>query len=511
MNSSSSSSDSSSSDDSSDTDASTSVHNAGKKIKRALKNRRRRKSSASTSTTNTSANLSALSSRSAKDCNGSSTEHSASADPSRRGSQGAAALGTPDNGDTDTDEDHIPRIRDFVKQQLPGKDGKASDRRKQKKKHHKKHHKKSRHDADDAAKDNNTAILDDEVESPLQFTDSSAEMQQHQPRVVFADPTEPEARPAASSSSPRSPFNRRPLAGRGGSFRPALPKMLSQNVFVAQPPPQQATPATSRPVPVRAQSSTAALRRTSSLPDRLNIAPLPQQSQQPQQRSVPYRADPLPPFHHQAARQQLSGSASGTGPVRAGTYSSENSQSNGNGGGSGSGNEAVAPEMSRTAAIVLLLISTALVAVCAEFMVDAIPNMLASSSNVSQAFIGLIILPIVSNAAEHVTAVKVAAKNKMDLAIGVAVGSSIQIALLVTPLVVLLGWILGKDMSLYFNLFDTISLFVTAFVVNFLVLDGRSNYLEGSLLIAAYVIIALGAFFYPKAGQTSELGAGAGG
>ena len=84
------------------------------------------------------------------------------------------------------------------------------------------------------------------------------------------------------------------------------------------------------------------------------------------------------------------------------------------------------PEMSRTAAVVMLILSTALVAVCAEFLVDAIPLMI-ESSNVSEAFIGLIILPIVGNAAEHVTAVSVATKNKMDLSIGVSVGSSIQI------------------------------------------------------------------------------------
>jgi Ca2+:H+ antiporter len=137
----------------------------------------------------------------------------------------------------------------------------------------------------------------------------------------------------------------------------------------------------------------------------------------------------------------------------------------------------------------MLLFTTALVAVCAEFLVDAIPQMTENSS-VSQAFIGLIILPIVGNAAEHVTAVTVAAKNKMDLAIGVAVGSSIQIALFITPIVVILGWCMDKSMTLYFNLFETVSLFVTAFVVNFLVLDGKSNYLEGVLLIAAYIIIA---------------------
>lgn len=94
----------------------------------------------------------------------------------------------------------------------------------------------------------------------------------------------------------------------------------------------------------------------------------------------------------------------------------------------------------------------------------------------------------------------------MDLALGIALGSSIQIALFVTPLVVLLGWILGKDMSLYFNLFETVSLFATAFVLNFLILDGRSNYLEGALLVAAYVIIALVAFFYPDTNAQSSIG-----
>ena len=142
--------------------------------------------------------------------------------------------------------------------------------------------------------------------------------------------------------------------------------------------------------------------------------------------------------------------------------------------------------ISRTTAVVLLLGSTGLVALCADFLVDSI-NEVVETSPLSEAFVGLIILPIVGNAAEHVTAVAVASKNKMDLAIGVAVGSSIQIALFVTPFVVLLGWAMGKDMSLYFTLFETVSLFVSAFIVNFLVLDGRSNYLEGALLCCAYV------------------------
>ncbi|KAF2680420.1 hypothetical protein K458DRAFT_407429 [Lentithecium fluviatile CBS 122367] len=164
--------------------------------------------------------------------------------------------------------------------------------------------------------------------------------------------------------------------------------------------------------------------------------------------------------------------------------------------------------MSRTAAVMMLLISTGLVAVCADFLSGAIEPMV-DHTGVSQAFIGLIILPIVGNAAEHVTAVTVAMKNKMDLAIGIAVGSSIQIAIFITPFIVILGWIMAKPMTLYFNIFETVALFVTAFVVNFLVLDGRSNYLEGSLLIAAYVIIALSSFFYPDGCDASQIGGSA--
>ncbi|KAK3989926.1 putative calcium transporter [Cladorrhinum sp. PSN332] len=163
---------------------------------------------------------------------------------------------------------------------------------------------------------------------------------------------------------------------------------------------------------------------------------------------------------------------------------------------------------SRTSATVLLLLSTTLVSLHAEFMVSSIDAMLASDAGLSEAFIGLILLPIVGNAAEHVTAVSVALKNKMDLAIGVAVGSSIQIALFVTPLVVLLGWIMGKEMSLFFTLFETVCVVVSAFIVSFLVLDGRSNYLEGALLCAGYVIIAVAAYFYPDAGAANSLGSG---
>lgn len=157
-------------------------------------------------------------------------------------------------------------------------------------------------------------------------------------------------------------------------------------------------------------------------------------------------------------------------------------------------------------AITLLLLTTTLVALLAEFMVSSIDTLVATSAGLSEAFIGLILLPLVGNAAEHATAVRVALKNKMDLAVGVAVGSSIQIALFVTPLVVILGWVMARDMGLFFTLFETVCVFGSAFIVNFLVLDGRSNYLEGALLCAAYVIVAVAAFFYPDVKAANELG-----
>lgn len=102
------------------------------------------------------------------------------------------------------------------------------------------------------------------------------------------------------------------------------------------------------------------------------------------------------------------------------------------------------PQLHFYVAILTLVISTVLVALCAEFMVDAI-DAITATGGISKTFVGLILLPIVGNAAEHATAVTVACKDKMDLAIGVAVGSSMQIALLVLPLIVVIGWIMGVD------------------------------------------------------------------
>lgn len=246
------------------------------------------------------------------------------------------------------------------------------------------------------------------------------------------------------------------------SLKPTA-RSLAPTVFSQQTNQTGMPAATTGPIPrVR-----YGIRRTNSLPGRLNAELRPPGAMLPSQ--IPARALPTIVAAEEAAEDPY------------------------------------ADDLSRTSAVILLLTSTGLVALCAEFMVDSI-NGLVESSTISEAFIGLIVLPIVGNAAEHVTAITVAMKNKMDLAIGVAVGSSIQIALFITPLTVILGWIMQKEMTLYFTLFETVCLFVSAFIANFLVLDGRSNYLEGALLCTTYVIIALAAFFYPNEKEASVWG-----
>jgi len=153
--------------------------------------------------------------------------------------------------------------------------------------------------------------------------------------------------------------------------------------------------------------------------------------------------------------------------------------------------------MSPWSAGVVLILTTILVAICADYLVDSI-DALVERAHISRNFIGLILIPIVGNAAEHVTAVVVAIKNKMDLAMGVAIGSSIQIALFVTPFLVILGWIMDRDMDLHFETFETVSFALSVLVVIYTVMDGKSNYLEGAMLMALYIIIALAFFVTPS-------------
>lgn len=157
------------------------------------------------------------------------------------------------------------------------------------------------------------------------------------------------------------------------------------------------------------------------------------------------------------------------------------------------------PQLSLLVAIFTLAGSTVLVALNAEYLVDSINAITCSGTGISKTFVGLILLPIVGNAAEHATAVTVAVKDKMDLAIGVAIGSSMQIALLVLPFTVVLGWIIGNEktdkMTLYFDGFQIAILFVAVLLVNYLLQDGKSHWLEGVLLQILYIIIAVAAWY----------------
>ncbi|GAA5882592.1 hypothetical protein JCM3774_002734 [Rhodotorula dairenensis] len=153
------------------------------------------------------------------------------------------------------------------------------------------------------------------------------------------------------------------------------------------------------------------------------------------------------------------------------------------------------PQLSVWFAFGLLAVITALTGVTAECLVDSIDG-LTETGNVSKEFVALILLPVVGNAAEHVTAITVATKNKLNLSLAVAVGSSIQIAFFVIPVLVLLGWAIGQPLDFDFNTFETLVVFLAGCVVNWAIQDGKTNWLEGLTLMSLYLIIALVFWYY---------------
>jgi Ca2+:H+ antiporter len=146
--------------------------------------------------------------------------------------------------------------------------------------------------------------------------------------------------------------------------------------------------------------------------------------------------------------------------------------------------------------VLVLLVCTVFVAIESELLVGSL-EVATSKLGLTSLFTGVILLPIVGNAAEHTTAVSVAMKNKMDLSVSVAVGSSLQIALFVAPVLVIAGWILGKPMDLDFNPFELVAVSVAVLITNSISSDGKSNWLEGTLLLAAYVVLGFAFYFHP--------------
>jgi len=154
------------------------------------------------------------------------------------------------------------------------------------------------------------------------------------------------------------------------------------------------------------------------------------------------------------------------------------------------------PEMDQKDAIFLLILATILVSWMAEVLVHSVESA-AEQYHLPYIFIGVILLPLFGNAAEHFTAVSVAAKNKMDLSFAISIGSSTQIAVFVAPLMVIVAWILGVPLTFEFGLLETIAVFLAVSIANLIAADGKSNWLEGLMLLSTYTVLGLAFFFHP--------------
>ncbi|HEV3473245.1 MAG TPA: calcium/proton exchanger [Actinomycetota bacterium] len=152
------------------------------------------------------------------------------------------------------------------------------------------------------------------------------------------------------------------------------------------------------------------------------------------------------------------------------------------------------PKWTMGKAMGILATATVGVALMSEFLVGALEHT-TEELGLSHLFVGLIIVPLISNAAEHASAIFLAAKDKMSVSIEIAIGSSVQIALFVAPVLVFLSLLTGNHLDLIFTGFEIAAVGFSAAILSFIALDGRSNWFEGVLLLSAYVIMAISFFF----------------
>jgi Ca2+:H+ antiporter len=146
--------------------------------------------------------------------------------------------------------------------------------------------------------------------------------------------------------------------------------------------------------------------------------------------------------------------------------------------------------------LILLALATIGVVVMSELLVGVVEPVVAGLG-VSEFFLGIILIPLIGNVAEHLVAVKVALQNKMDLSVEIAVASSLQIALFVAPVLVFISLIMGNPLQLIFNEFELLALIVGVLSTVLISMDGESNWLEGAELLAVYFILALAFFLLP--------------
>lgn len=164
--------------------------------------------------------------------------------------------------------------------------------------------------------------------------------------------------------------------------------------------------------------------------------------------------------------------------------------------GSGEEEEEHGEHWSMGKSIGVLLVATIFTALMAEALTGAVQEA-AHTLGMTDLFIGVIVVAVVGNAAEHSTAIVVAMKNKMDLAVNIAVGSSIQIALFVAPLLVFAGYVFGQPMNLVFSQMEVIAIVMAAGVLYMITQDGESNWMEGVMCLAVYLILGIAFFFLP--------------
>ena len=137
----------------------------------------------------------------------------------------------------------------------------------------------------------------------------------------------------------------------------------------------------------------------------------------------------------------------------------------------------------------------AFIGVLSEFLVGATEEA-SRAVGLTDFFVGLVVVPIIGNAAEHSSAVMMALKNRMDLAVNIAIGSCVQVALLVAPILVFLGVAFGQPMTLAFSSFEVVSVTLAVLIAMAVINDAESNWLEGALLLLVYAVLAVAFFLY---------------
>lgn len=147
----------------------------------------------------------------------------------------------------------------------------------------------------------------------------------------------------------------------------------------------------------------------------------------------------------------------------------------------------------------------ALTVATVEFLVNTIGE-LTATGGISREWIGLILLPLLSgNTAERIKSVTISVKDKINLCIKTAVGSTIQIAVLIIPLVICIAWIMGKPLTLLFDPFECVALFLSVLTLNYILADGKTNWFEGMILIHLYFLVAVAFWFYPGSDPSGAL------